>query len=177
MSVTAHENRGTNPDSQDPASRIEREGYRIGSLALLTPFDKASALLDMQPIYRLPRAPGWVSGVINHQGRVVPAFDLALLFGIASSRNDRPMLLLLGHKEETTAVTINGIPERIVLTSHDRVESPLLPDSMAGFVDAAYRRGDQIWLDFDHGRFLADAVPRYLKQSTVQLDQIEVTQA
>ena len=177
MNATAFEDREATLDSGDPVSRIEREGYRLGCLALLTPFDKASALLEMQSIYRLPRTPSWVSGIINHQGRVVPVFDLALLFGTASSRHDRPMLLLLGHKEEATAVIIDGLPERLAFTVQDRIDSPYLPDSMDEFVHASYRSGDQIWIDFDHGRFLAQALPRHLRQGADELYQPEAMQA
>jgi chemotaxis signal transduction protein len=141
---------------------IERQGYRIGNILLLTGYDGASELTEMLPVHRLPGVPSWVRGVANLHGNVIPVFELSAMLG-TSHGTETPMLLVLGHAELAAAVVIDGLPERKRFALEDKIESAVVPDAIDGYVKAAYSSLDkphEVWLDFDHMRFLDELSTR-----------------
>jgi twitching motility protein PilI len=142
---------------------VFRQGYRIGNVCLLTGYDTASELTEMLPMFRLPGTAGWVRGVVNLHGNVVPVFDLADLLNVQHVEDPKtgikPMLLVLGHSDSAAAVIIDGLPERRRFDDADRVEMGVVPPRLQGYVSRAFASGGDIWLDFEHGRFFDDMVP------------------
>jgi hypothetical protein len=69
---------GVAPAEANPDD-IVRQAFRIGQMRLLSPFDVSSELVEMPPVYPLPRMPENLLGLINLHGRIVPLFDLAAL--------------------------------------------------------------------------------------------------
>lgn len=55
--------------------KLEREVYGIGILSV-------QEIIGMLPVTRVPRTAGFVRGVINLRGRVIPVVDLRLKFGM-----------------------------------------------------------------------------------------------
>ena len=54
---------------------LAKEEYGIGIL-------KVKEIIGMMPITTVPRTPGFVKGVINLRGKVIPVVDLRLKFGM-----------------------------------------------------------------------------------------------
>ncbi len=54
---------------------MDNEEYGIGIL-------KIKEIIGMMPITTVPKTPGFVKGVINLRGKVIPVIDLRLRFGI-----------------------------------------------------------------------------------------------
>ena len=54
---------------------LDNEEYGIGIL-------KIKEIIGMMPVTSVPQTPGYVKGVINLRGRVIPVLDLRLKFGM-----------------------------------------------------------------------------------------------
>ena len=135
------------------AASIERQGFRIGNLCLLTPYERVSELTEMMPIYRVPNTAAWLHGLANLHGNLVPVADLGELLGVVHQRQAKTMLLVLGQGENAVAVIIDGLPVRHKLAKQDQVHLPAMPQALHGFVTGAYTKEAQVWLEFDHERF------------------------
>lgn len=136
---------------------INRQGFRIGSLALLTGYDQASELTEMTEIFRVPNTAHWFSGLANLHGNLVPVFDLAAYLGIPHGAGQKPMMLVWGRGDEAAAIVINGLPVRMALTDANRLELPAVAEALADFVSAGYEHGGEVWLEFEHRRFFEAA--------------------
>jgi chemotaxis signal transduction protein len=142
-------------------NNIDRQGYRIGALRILSKFDASSELAPMPQIYRLPGAPEGVKGLANMHGNVVPVFELTRWFGVEHSDGLQQMLLVLGHGEGAVGVVIDGLPERKRFTPADEVAVAMGHPRMARFAKAAYRDRDGIWMEFDDRRFFETFARRF----------------
>lgn len=136
---------------------IKRQGFRIGSLALLTGYDQASELTEMTEVFRVPNTAHWLSGLTNLHGNMVPVFDLAAYLGIPHGTGQKPMMLVWGRGDEAAAIVINGLPVRMELTDANRLELPAVAEALADFVSAGYEQGGEVWLEFEHRRFFEAA--------------------
>lgn len=140
----------------DKVERVERQGYRIGTLQLLVKFDVASELLPVPPIYRLPGTPASYMGVANLHGNVVPIFNLHSSLGQQAelARAKDRMVLVLGHNDSRAGVLINGLPTRKSFSAIDTVSAEEVPAPLREYVMDAWLQQDGIWVEIHHERLL-----------------------
>ncbi len=150
------------PASAAPSARTDRiegaqarQGFRIGSLALMIPYAEGSELTDLPTVYRLPNAPAWMLGMANLHGMLVPVFDLARRFGIERPAPTKPMLLVLAHGAHAAGVVIDSLPQRLRFDADALVEADTVPDALRGVVLRSALIEQQLWFDLDCTALLA----------------------
>lgn len=126
-----------------------RYGFHIGNLGLLIDADTVSEVLEQTAIYPIPHTPGWLAGLINLRGNLVPVFDLKRLFELEHRRKAKRHLLVLDRGETTVAILIDNLPQATDL-SHKLSRLPPLPDVLQPHVASAYAHNNSVWLELDH---------------------------
>src|ERR1700757_4071522 len=75
------------PASAAHAAADERAGkyltFRLGAEEFGVRVDKVREIMGVQEITAVPQTPGYLKGVINLRGKVIPVVDLRLKFGLA----------------------------------------------------------------------------------------------
>jgi chemotaxis signal transduction protein len=73
-------------------------------------FDVSQVLevFPLEALARVPRAPAWLVGVLQHQGRPLPVVDLARLAGVAAPA-EAHLAVLLDHAEVPLAVVAEAV--------------------------------------------------------------------
>ena len=99
---------------------------------------RVDEVIRMQEITRIPRAPGFVEGVTNLRGKVIPVVDLRRRFGLAMAdiqASSRIVVVYIG--AHTIGLIVDGVSEVI------RVNSAAIepPSAVVTGVDSAYLRG------------------------------------
>jgi chemotaxis signal transduction protein len=133
----------------DSARYIQRRGFCIGDLRLLVHLDATSEVLEMPPLFRLPGAPTGIKGLANRHGRVVPVMDLSVLFGLSHDRAASAWLLVYGRGDEAVGLIIDSLPERKRFVQDDEISLSDITHPIASYAKAAYREGQDIWIDLD----------------------------
>ncbi len=137
-----------------PTGTLQRQGFRIGGLRLMIPYEHGSELIEMPPTYQLPNSPAWFVGMANLHGGLVPVFDLVERFGVEHDAKATPMLLVLGHGDDKAGLVIDGLPQRLRPTAADRLEDPALHEALVDCVSDAYWFADQDWMEFSYAALL-----------------------
>ena len=136
-----------------PSARLQgmqfRQGFRIGSLNLMIRFEDGSELTELPDVYRLPNAPGWVRGMANLHGMLIPVFDLAGYLGLTRDAQAKPMLLVLSHGADSAGVVIDGMPERLRWLAEDQIDTDSAPRLLVPHVRTACLVGEKLWFDLD----------------------------
>jgi len=138
-----------------------RHGVVVGNTRLFIPKGTRSELVPMSTGCRLPGAPVWFGGFINHRGDVIPVFNLSMLVNPRSEDLVQPKwALLLDSAPETIGILTNDYP-----ASLDEYEQCNMPSDIAPmlqpFVQAAYDANDQVWLELDHRALFTSLVPQF----------------
>jgi purine-binding chemotaxis protein CheW len=107
----------------------------------------------------LPNLPGWLEGVIEHQGKVVPVVDLRTRFGL-ERRDPRPetRIIIFAAGEEWIGAVVDAVLEVATIPA-DRVAEP--PKVFRG-LKAEYLRG---LVRQDDGLIIFLDVPHLLSSS------------
>lgn len=130
------------------AEALRRQGFCIGDLKLMVPYEDGSELTDLPAVYRLPNSPPWFHGMANLHGTLVPVLDLGEFFGIDRPSTVKPMLLVLGHGAQAAGILIDGLPERLRPRFEDRLDNTAIPAMLSDCVEQAFRIENDDWLDF-----------------------------
>jgi purine-binding chemotaxis protein CheW len=126
------------------------EGYGIGIL-------KVKEIIGMMPITTVPRTPGFVKGVINLRGKVIPVVDLRVKFGMEEiAYNERTCIIVVEIKRQAGSVLIgigvDSVSEVLNIKGADIEDTPafgprLDTDYILGM--AKIHGGVKILLDID----------------------------
>lgn len=146
-------------EAEGEKEQIARFGFRVGGLGLLIGHNVGSEVVPPAAIARIPNTAGWLSGVTNLRGNLVPVFDLALLFeseaeaGEASgAQRAKKMILVIGNGERAAGLLIDGYP-RAVGSASPLHELPPLPDALSPHAGAGYLHDGMAWIEFRHEEF------------------------
>lgn len=137
----------------DQARYVHRRGFRAGGVRLLVSIDATSEVVEMPPLFRLPGAPAGVKGLANRHGRVVPVLDLSLLYGAPHDFAEKTWLLVCGRGDAAAGLVVESLPERKRFSQDEEVSLSDITHPIAPFAKAAYREGQDIWIDLDVDAF------------------------
>lgn len=101
---------------------LGEEEYGIGIL-------KIREIIGIMPITSVPRTPGFVKGVINLRGKVIPIIDLRLKFGMESIEyTDRTCIIVVeisgGESTIQIGIIVDTVSEVLNIKSEDIEETP-----------------------------------------------------
>ncbi|MCP4745057.1 MAG: purine-binding chemotaxis protein CheW [Desulfobacteraceae bacterium] len=86
---------------------LDGEEYGIGIL-------KIKEIIGMMPITSVPRTPGYVKGVINLRGKVIPIVDLRLRFNMQSIEyTDRTCIIVVEIEGQDITCTIGIVVDSV----------------------------------------------------------------
>src|SRR6266700_4796919 len=81
---------------------LDNEAYGIAVL-------KVREIIRMQKITPVPQMPGFVKGVINLRGRVIPVVDLRVKFGLKAEFAERTCIVVVQVKLHTDQIVQMGL--------------------------------------------------------------------
>jgi len=98
---------------------LDNEAYGIAVL-------KVREIIRMQKITPVPQMPGFVKGVINLRGRVIPVVDLRVKFGLKAEFAERTCIVVVQVKLPSNQVVQMGLivdsVEEVVTLTNDEIE-------------------------------------------------------
>src|SRR5258707_291386 len=94
---------------------LDNEAYGIAVL-------KVREIIRLQKITPVPQMPGFVKGVINLRGRVIPVVDLRVKFGLKAEFTERTCIVVVQVKlssEQTVhmGLIVDSVEEVVTLTA------------------------------------------------------------
>jgi purine-binding chemotaxis protein CheW len=103
--------------------------FRLGSEEYGLEILKVREIIGIMDITRLPRTPGFVRGVINLRGRVIPVIDLRLRFGMSEKEYDEKTCIIVveirdGDLNILMGVIVDSVSEVLSLSAEDLEPTP-----------------------------------------------------
>lgn len=126
-----------------------RHGVTIGPFSVLLPSDQVSEVVKGSTVYPVPKTAGWVKGLLNLRGNLVPVFNLAEHFDAEAPAPGSPQILAVGKAEHAVALIVDGIP-KLASTRQAIAHSTLpLPEPIRNHMRGAYVEDESMWLELD----------------------------
>jgi twitching motility protein PilI len=136
------------PEQLQAAGLWRGIAYRIGQRKLVSDYDAVAEILTVPQITPVPGAQPWMLGVANVRGNLLPVADLKqFLEGTRSvlQEGHQKVIVLRQHGGEV-AVTIDELYGQRSFQDEQQADAePLGEGRYRGFIDRAYRVGDDVW--------------------------------
>ena len=92
-------------------------------------------IIGLMDITKVPKMPGYVRGVINLRGMIIPVVDLRLKFGMKMAENTRETTIIVVEvkfesRQEQIGVLVDRVSEVLDITEDDIEDAPTLYASL-----------------------------------------------
>lgn len=84
--------------------KLKGESYGID-------IDLVNGIEQEQRVVPVPNAPGYIKGIINLRGNVIPVYSLCQKFGFADCNLETSQLIITRMKEMLVAIEVEGVNE------------------------------------------------------------------
>lgn len=112
--------------------------FELGSEYFGVNIASVQSIIKLQPITQLPHAPGFVEGVTNLRGNVLPVIDLRKRFGLSLQEADKHTRIMVVSVDQTeVGMIVDGVSE--VLTVPEQAVEPA--PSITTTVDSTFIAG------------------------------------
>jgi purine-binding chemotaxis protein CheW len=108
-------------------------------------------IIGLQRITPVPDVPGYVRGVINLRGQVIPVLDVRARFGIATVEyHDRTCIIVVDFRGSKVGLVADGVND-VSNVNADEIEPPATigRDVKSRFVSGLFRSGETVKLLVD----------------------------
>lgn len=86
---------------------------------------KVREIIDLMGITAVPRTPGFVKGVINLRGKVIPVVDLRLKFGLAEAQHTpETCIIVVNVGNVEVGILVDKVSEVLDIPAEDIEDSP-----------------------------------------------------
>ena len=136
----------TASDSQEAAALETLAGkyltFKLGTGEFGLEILKVQEIIKMMEVTRVPRTPGYVRGVINLRGKVIPVADLRLKFEMESREGtDKTCIIVVTVHRRNGAVVMGIIVDEVSEVLDVAGESIEPPPEFGGVVDTSFILG------------------------------------
>lgn len=115
-------------------------------------------IVGIQKITEVPDMPGYIKGVINLRGSVIPVMDVRLKFGMSERQyDDRTCLIVVRVEETNTALVVDRVNEVSEIPSNQIEPPPRAGNGGGNFISGMGKLGDSVKILLNMAEFLNDS--------------------
>lgn len=119
---------------------------------------KVQEIIGLMPITRVPRTPGYVKGVVNLRGKVIPVVDLRLKFGMeAAETTELSCIIVVQTRDVLFGVLVDRVSEVVDLAAAHVEDAPDFGvDVDTDYIMGMGNTGERVTILLDIDRVMAD---------------------
>lgn len=107
-------------------------------------------IIKVQSITQLPGVPGYIKGIINLRGGVVPVIDVRLKFGLPERPfDDKTCIIVVVIHDMNIGLIVDNVNEVVTIDPSQLSEPPSVNGNGAGFLSSVAELGDKVILDIN----------------------------
>ena len=152
-------------DADEETSVLHFHEFNVGDLNILISEYHSPEILEDNVVCPMLLTPGWVIGMCNVRGEIIPVFDLEKIIfpDITIARPENYKTLILRDGKYTIGLPLFSLPKLVHLDKSDVVsDSSKVPELVTPFIKEIYKRKHKIWVLLDLSSFLAFLKAKYI---------------
>lgn len=131
---------------------IVRHGFLVGEQGYLLAQNTYAEVISRPAICAIPGTPSGFLGFINHRGDTIPVFYIPGFEDSQAPIQGR-WIVVIDQGSKRSGFLLSAPPERLREDWLKEPEELQLSEELTPCLGKSYRRGLQLWTEFDHQRF------------------------
>ena len=143
--------------------------FKLGSEEYGIDIKRITAIEELPQITTIPDMPNFVKGVINLRGKVIPAVDLRLRFGIEEKEyDDRTCIVIVSVNDNTLGLIVDIVSEVHEIPTEDIGEPPSFNNTSGNeqYIAGLAKKGEEVKIILDVEKIISNEDKAILEQST-----------
>lgn len=130
--------------------------FRVGDTYLVSGIDEISEILTYPEMTRVPSSHGWIRGIANVRGILLPVMDFSgVIEGKASKLGRKSRVLLIQQDNMNTGLVVDEVYGMRHFFDEEKVsELPPVSENLKGYLAGAYQKGEHHWGIFSVGNLV-----------------------
>jgi purine-binding chemotaxis protein CheW len=139
--------------------------FTLGNEAYGLEIKYVTEIIGVQEITEVPELPGYVKGIINLRGKIIPVMDVRLRFKKPFREyNDRTCIVVVDIKDISVGLIVDAVSEVMTIQEQDIVPPPdLNKGSSNKYIKGIGKVGNEVKLLLDCSKLLNDDEVRNLE--------------
>lgn len=135
------------PQQEDIREQWSGIGFRLGEQWMLAPLDEVTELLTLPIMTRVPGAKGWVLGIANVRGNLLPIMDLnGYLYGRRTTVGKRSRVLVINHRGVFAGLLVDDVTGMRHFEADDRLgERPESDVEILPYLEWGFELDGRAW--------------------------------
>ena len=141
--------------------------FKLGDEEYGIDITRITAIEELPQITAIPDMPNFVKGVINLRGKVIPAVDLRLRFGLEEREyDDRTCIVIVSVNESTIGLIVDIVSEVHEISKNDIGPPPSFKSSSGKeqYIDGLAKKGEEVKIILDVEKIISNEDNTILKQ-------------
>jgi purine-binding chemotaxis protein CheW len=129
--------------------RLAEEDYGVDIL-------KVQEIINWRRLTRLPSVPGFIKGVLNLRGTVVPVVDLRLKFGMDERPADgRTVVIILEVQGRIMGAVVDSVSDVVAFKDNDMRDAPAFANTVqTDYIRGMAEKGNKFFILLDVDRMM-----------------------
>jgi purine-binding chemotaxis protein CheW len=130
----------------------------VGRETFGIPIARVTDIIELQEITKIPDMPGYVSGVIDLRGQVIPILDMRLRLGMeAKEYDDRTVIVVVSSNRGLSGFTVDTVSE-VQDFAREEIDSPprFHGEGFGGYLSGIGKMEERVVMLLEMGRLLGD---------------------
>jgi len=143
--------------------------FRIGTEYFAVGIDAIREIVKLIEVVEVPDAPGFLEGMINLRGRIVPVIDMRKRLRLGESEKTKSTRILIAESHGSTVGLIVDSVHEVLRIQHEDVEPPPEMISAVGveYINGVAKNDGRLIILLDLGKIMD---PNDMKKITDSLD-------
>lgn len=117
-------------DEKKIEEEIQLVVFKLGDEEFGVNIHQVREIVRLVPITPIPRAPGFIEGVVNLRGSVLAVIDLAKRLELpARPRSEKTRIVVVELEENTVGMIVDEVSEVLRISTHNIVKTPQIVES------------------------------------------------
>ena len=142
--------------------------FKLGEEEYGIDITRITAIEELPQITNIPDMPNFVKGVINLRGKVIPAVDLRLRFGIEEKEyDDRTCIIIVSIKESTIGLIVDIVSEVHEIKENDIGAPPSFKNASGKeqYIAGLAKKGEEVKIILDVEKIISNEDKAVIDQS------------
>ena len=129
-------------------------------------------IIGIQNITTVPEAPGFIKGVINLRGRVIPVMDVRLRFKKEPLEyNDRTCIIVVDMQDLSVGLIVDSVSEVLTILEQDIVPPPEFYTARNRYIQGIAKAGGGIKMILDCNKMLTEEEKNEVSEATESVEE------
>jgi len=137
--------------------------FSLGNVEYAISIAQVKEIIQYKGANKLPNSPGFMEGIINLRGKIIPVIDLARRLNLTTAGNADKRALIIESEGREIGIVVDAVTE--VIRIQDNAIEPPPQTSAAEYIRGIGKAGDRLLILLDVDKLFSGDTAHVLKKA------------